>query len=933
MSSGFVNKKEYDVLISKIESDYEKTGSLQGLKIKVPKSENTDRSHLKIYDKRLTVEEVTHLMRRIVEKQSEDQSNDHYTVITPLCDQLIKVIEDSSYQRTDSKWNSVLEVISGVKKTAENEKKAQKAKDIDQLVKVISEFISQGESEGTSDPRKLGSIRYFKNSLEKKESSLKAIKSAVLDPSCSLEKFNEDATRLELELLQLVVMFNDQYKGVLIDKLIDLSNEDQLYKIPPGNENALSLAINFKDLSAIERIHEKFPHSMRKFLSTKSGISTPLISAVYYGVDREEIARKLLEYGANINFIEPGERWLLNLCVFSSHASAKSKVEFCLSIPGIDVNIKDSHGRKVLHNISLNNVRDDVVDVLLADRRILDQKNEKDAYGYTPLDYAYFYKNDKLIKALENTQTVNTQDPRYGHEPLKIDQSIIRDKMRMYLESTLTANSDHAKAQIIDKIMGNDGVRSGEGFCNGFTFLYFYYHSKGKKELYFDILRELSKWDGNKETLNVPFEEGRFDNLYANLGDLFQQTLNDVVWFQSVYDIGGEVEQVRKQKMREFQYNTVKNPESDLQLHPEMDILEAFVNKEQLVELLDLFAYTPGLILDLGGGTHSTGLVTLPGGRSEYYDSNAHYPVVELQNNQAAADTISDFKYKFVGKTQYIANEKKEFGYDEVMELHLQMFSFGSSDSETVPNASLDMDTFLQRESPNGFTPLHFAVLCNDKDRLVEILSRPDVDINKKDLQRKTALDYAFLLNRTDLALELLKNPNADLLNIHAHIANHLNASVIKFQNKELLRALLAHPNFIDRYVEDLLQIAIEERSLPFVEVVFQSGKPIEKILGDSFQKNLVDLSLKNQTLEITRCLLKNRLKPTDRLYHWVSKNIENSFEEVKSVIEAMPDPNIPILDSQETLLTRAIKDDNQKLINLLTHPRDSRDSQPASSV
>lgn len=928
MNSNYISGRDYHSLMGKIETEYQNTGSFQGLKIKVLNGEGREKAGIKIFGEKLTCDEVSELMAQITEKQKEAHHANPQDIANHLCDRLIKVLEDAQQSNQERKDFNTNETVSHIRSSIDNQKKAQKAKGVENLLDLINEFIDR-ESENTNDTTKMGTVRFLKQSLERKDDAVRTMRNNLSDSSSSFEAFNEQCTDLELDLLQMVVIFNKQYEGVLIDKLIELSTEKELYKLPPLGENAISLAIRFNDLTALEKIREKFPHSMQKFLQMKSGIYTPLISSVYMSTNREEIARKLLEYGANINFIEPGGRWLLDACVRSSHASAKSKVEFCLSVPEINVNITDTQGRKILHNIILHPVREDVTDVLLSDNRILNQKNEKDAYGYTPLDYAYFYKKDKWIKVLENATTVNTEDPRYGKEPVVVDQRAVRKKMKKYLEATIGDNPN--KSQIINKIMGVEAARSGEGFCNGFTFLFLYYHEKGKKELYFEILKELSKWDGNPKSLSIPFEEGRFDNLYTNLGDLFQQTLNDVVWFQSAYDMGGETLQELKQQLRGLQYDTVKNSESDLGLQPVVDNMEMWVNKEQLVEMLDFFNYAPGLVFDLGGASHSTGLVTLPDGKSKYYDSNAHYEVKDLENNHEAADAILNFKYKMINKAQFIISEKKEFGYDEVMELKLQIYRFGSSESEAVPVPALEFDKLIKRESPNGFTPLHVAVLCNDKKRLMEMLSLPNVEINKKDLHGKTALDYAILLNRTDLALELLKKPDADLLSLHSHTVTNLNVSVIKFQNKEVLKAWLVHPKFIDNDLGSLLKVAVEQRSLPILEIILQSGKPVEKLLGNILFENPIDVSLKNQSIEVAHCLLKNHLPPTEKLYEWMCKQVESSPQEVKKMLEAMPDPHLPIFNSLETLRDRAVKDNNHKLIGLLAQVSDSQGAEPSS--
>jgi ankyrin repeat protein len=117
---------------------------------------------------------------------------------------------------------------------------------------------------------------------------------------------------------------------------------------------------------------------------------SPLFAAVVAG--RSNIVKMLLERGADVNVVIPGENYTpLHLAV-SAQNNALTISEMLLK-HGADVNARSSDGSTALHKASLN-PRPGVVELLISSGAYVNARNSS---GRTPLSYA---QDPKTIKAI-----------------------------------------------------------------------------------------------------------------------------------------------------------------------------------------------------------------------------------------------------------------------------------------------------------------------------------------------------------------------------------------------------------------------------------------------------------------------------------------------------------------------------------------------------
>jgi ankyrin repeat protein len=136
---------------------------------------------------------------------------------------------------------------------------------------------------------------------------------------------------------------------------------------------------------------------------------TPLISSVRW--DRIDVAKLLVEKGANVNVTNTLGRTPLII----SATEGYSELAKIFLDNNADIGIKDqNYKRTALHFAALNG-HSAIVEALLKKGA---DKDEKDAAGKTPLDYANQYGHEKVAKLLKTSGAAGEIDPRrFGHSP------------------------------------------------------------------------------------------------------------------------------------------------------------------------------------------------------------------------------------------------------------------------------------------------------------------------------------------------------------------------------------------------------------------------------------------------------------------------------------------------------------------------------------
>jgi ankyrin repeat protein len=158
----------------------------------------------------------------------------------------------------------------------------------------------------------------------------------------------------------------------------------------------------------------------------------------------------------------------------------------------------------------------DAVELLLSkmsEDKIKEAVNAKDAFGFSPIDYALSNRADSILSSFINDPKVDIKSlPGYGKEIVDISQEVLSKNFLKYLA---LKNRDTS-------------VITETHCCNGLSFLYQYYSRLGR-EADFDKMREIiAKWDGSPAGLKETDSVSRFPEQYHNVEELFEQWINDV---------------------------------------------------------------------------------------------------------------------------------------------------------------------------------------------------------------------------------------------------------------------------------------------------------------------------------------------------------------------------------------------------------------------
>ncbi|MGQ3892330.1 ankyrin repeat domain-containing protein [Legionella sp. CNM-4043-24] len=469
--------------------------------------------------------------------------------------------------------------------------------------------------------------------------------------------------------------------------------------------------------------HDLTPH--------ESWNNSALISAAKY--KKIEAAAYLLNQGVDPNYIGEKKR---NALMVAAEAQSPELTAMLLEA-GADVLARDYHGQTALH-ISCKTPSPDskVIHLLASAMQEINLHELYDIFGLTPLDYA---NNTGAIAFL-----TPSRDGYVDRMPVRslqvISQKTILEKIEYFLKLSRRSLDFY-----------NDG-----GHCNAFTWLHAFYIDNTKEDYYFDTLELLAGWDGTQGQLDAPFDpELPQAAYYRNLGEIFEQWCNDLIWFQDshavickTYDNPEACNQLINQNNRNFQFEIAGNlPCKNLMISVE----DIQVHAGQLQERIDIIInrYPRRTQIFISGSGHVVSLRINDDLTVDYYDCNFPHKLMPLKNTQSIIDLFIDTKYRLLKRGMshngniYMTLQVVMYYFNK-QEMHDYITGYESFSQEEIPCSEEEVCNFQER-SPNKYTPLHIAVLSGSLKSVQNMLEKEVLlqQANKKNYHCKTPFEIA----------------------------------------------------------------------------------------------------------------------------------------------------------------------------------------------
>jgi ankyrin repeat protein len=297
----------------------------------------------------------------------------------------------------------------------------------------------------------------------------------------------------------------------------------------------------------------------------------------------------------------------------------------------INVNVRDEHGMTPLHHAAENN-HPTIIRALL---NLGAYKNLRDFHGRAALDIALHGKKTAAIQALG----ANVDHPGFGKP--KINQHLINKNLRSYVK--VMSQLEHKQ---------RTRFLTERGHCNGWAFLYQYYLALKAENEFFEILKLIATWNGKSESLNKPLStikgiSSKIQSKYRTLGQLFEYTINDVVWFQQATEFKDKLNIDIKQNEREKQWELIHDDK--LSFHNIFRFTGGKVNltKEELCIVLETAQRCPNTWLDFSykgnptAGNHAISISITADGNLRYFNCNNHFNIPNTCSARQVANYLS----------------------------------------------------------------------------------------------------------------------------------------------------------------------------------------------------------------------------------------------------------------------------------------------------
>jgi len=434
---------------------------------------------------------------------------------------------------------------------------------------------------------------------------------------------------------------------------------------------------------------------------------TPMQLAIRLG--NLEAATFLKSKGASLDEVDLKGCSLLHLAIQSGDLKV---VDFVLT-HGENLRLVANYGRNPIHYLA-ECKNEEIIRMVLNRPITKPYVNQKDYFGETPLDFAKSHNNVFLMRALDFSAKLDT--------PAKINirQGFVLNKLIYFLKVT----------NLGDPVSMPPG-----GYCNGFSFLFLYYQKRGLGDEFFKMLQLIANWDGDPAFLKEKEPVAGFSGKYENVADLFNQWVNDLIWFQQ-----SRLEEVLKklnpmQSSREAQYALLSKEEKPFTVAQRFLTRGEKMSEEQLNEYLAIFKEMPDLCVEFAKGKHATSLYVDKNRQLVYYDPNQTGILDPMSTASKLASHIKETKYIML----------KLLDADQTMQLEIRYYP--ERNYKAFPNrtASWTPESYqaYYEASPNKLTPLHVAVIANDLDEIEKILKMQDIPLTLRDVKGRTALSLA----------------------------------------------------------------------------------------------------------------------------------------------------------------------------------------------
>lgn len=429
----------------------------------------------------------------------------------------------------------------------------------------------------------------------------------------------------------------------------------------------------------------------------------------------------LLNHNAAINF--QGEDKLTPL----SWAVIKGNEELVARLlkAGADVSLADVNGRNVLHYAArTGNLV--ILRLLLQSNEAKQLINAPDIFGLLPKYYAAQINKQEIVGILDEKPV--TQGDKVV-QSFAVSQSRVMSKMLYYLKI------NYRDSQFFDK----------GGHCNGFTFLEEMYSDEGRADYYYDTLRLISEWNGEQETLLQPFDENLPQKKwYNNLAELFEQWINDVIWFHhdtlSALYRGGNSQPDQGNRMFQCQVVVSKRQPRLISSFP-----SANIDINCFKEILHIFGerMVQGTHLELAGSEHVTSAAIDKEKRFTYSDPNFNRRTRAFKNKEELSQVVVDTK--IIANKQMAASNfdcKALFFYFENSSIKQSLDEHKAFHDHELPKSMQEAEDF-QQHSPNGFSHLMVAILTGSIITIKKIIALGFYDLNAVNKHGETVLNMA----------------------------------------------------------------------------------------------------------------------------------------------------------------------------------------------
>lgn len=447
---------------------------------------------------------------------------------------------------------------------------------------------------------------------------------------------------------------------------------------------------------------------------------SPLIQAI--ARDNHDAINYLLNNGADINYQGEDKLTPLAWAVVKGNETLVTR----LLKSGADVTLKDTNGRSVFHYAA----RDGkliILKSLLEDPRAQQIRTEQDIFGLIPKDYVSQINKVETLKILGYD----------GNDPdTKLKSKIIANQSRVIATMSYYLRSLYRDPKYF----------SSDGNCNGFNFLEEMYEDDGRIDYYDDTLQLMAEWDGEHESLLRYFPDSfPQKQWYQNLSELFEQWLNDVIWFQhsNLEDLyhGGALRP--DQGNRSFQYQVAggKRQPIIISYTGSNDI-----DLRGLTELLELFSQrmVTGTRLELVGSEHATASAIDGERKFSYSDPNFTRKTRKFNNQSELSQVVIDTKIIALKKLCHGFNFecRARFFYFERPTITQRLEEHKSFLDHEVPRSLQEAEDY-QARSPNGYSHLQVAILTGSVLSIKQIIALGYYDLTATNKNGQTALTMA----------------------------------------------------------------------------------------------------------------------------------------------------------------------------------------------